>query len=399
MSASPDSATSLLILAPSAALPAEGDELQLAGAAGIGGLLRGYESIVAKSAPMFALTRDGVDWQGDAGLDSNLQLVDFQRGDDGLPQIDALPAMSQIDWAAVVQNVSEAIAAEHFIGTADEMARIFAQATRDAAIQSARGFAGIPLPLLSVAKNIQDGVVTIGFLGIWLSSPDMAGEMTRAGDGSCILLDGIEAEGRGLKEALMSAAMLAVVLQGSADAAESRPERSRGAGWFASLFSGNGSGRGEILKVTSQRLVQEPPRIHRDALDSPASARLVIDIGAQRAFLLKGGQIAFETPVSTGQGRTWTPRGTFIITEKVRQGKWSTIYHCPLPGWMRIGDTKVGMHEGVLPGYPASHGCIRMPIESAHFIFDHAPSGTVVQIVDSWTRPQQPVRGSLIAQR
>ncbi len=92
-----------------------------------------------------------------------------------------------------------------------------------------------------------------------------------------------------------------------------------------------------------------------------------------------------------------TKRGTFSITEKIRSGKYSNIYHCPLPGWMRIGDLPIGMHEGELPGYPASHGCVRMPIESALFIFDHAPRGTTVQIVDSWTRPQPSAQTRMVA--
>lgn len=115
--------------------------------------------------------------------------------------------------------------------------------------------------------------------------------------------------------------------------------------------------------------------------------RVIVNIGAQRAFLVKDGQIAFETPISTGRGPRMTPRGTFKITEKIRTGKISTIYKCPLPGWMRVGEMPIGMHEGELPGYPASHGCIRMPLESAHFIFDRAPVGTTVQIVDSWSPP------------
>jgi L,D-transpeptidase catalytic domain len=51
------------------------------------------------------------------------------------------------------------------------------------------------------------------------------------------------------------------------------------------------------------------------------------------------------------------------------------------------------MHEGQLPGYPASHGCIRMPLESALFIFDQVHVGTPVQVVDSWT-PQAPTAES-----
>jgi hypothetical protein len=76
----------------------------------------------------------------------------------------------------------------------------------------------------------------------------------------------------------------------------------------------------------------------------------------------------------------------------------STIYKCPLPGWMRLGDTAVGMHQGDLPGYPASHGCIRMPLESALFIFDQVRVGTPVEVVDSWSPSPATAHSGLLAQ-
>lgn len=297
--------------------------------------------------------------------------------------------------------MTTAIGNEHFLSTPTEMLRVFAGAVRDACSVVASGFSGAPVPLLLVEN--EDGgsdCTTVRFIGILLvdgSSEELPG---MGGDGSCLLLDG-EAEGRGLKEIVMSAAMLAMVFQSTASAGDARLASPQKTSWLASIFGGSErSGRGEVLKVTSQKLVQAPPRIYRNVLDKPGggSLKVVVDIGDQRAYLVRGGEIAFETPISTAQSGRWTPRGTYSITEKVRSGKVSTIYNCPLPGWMRVGETAVGMHEGMLPGYPASHGCIRMPIESAHFIFDHAARGTTVQIVDSWAPPQQQTGGTLVAQ-
>ena len=65
---------------------------------------------------------------------------------------------------------------------------------------------------------------------------------------------------------------------------------------------------------------------------------------------------------------------------------------------MRLGETAVGMHQGDLPGYPASHGCIRMPLESALFIFDNVKVGTPVEVVDSWSpQPAGAAQGNLVA--
>jgi lipoprotein-anchoring transpeptidase ErfK/SrfK len=214
---------------------------------------------------------------------------------------------------------------------------------------------------------------------------------------SSILLDAAEVEGRGLQEAVLSAAMLAMVF-GSVTSAEAADKPSKASTSKLASFFGGDSQSGEKLQVKSQRLVQPAPRVYRDVLArSHNDMRIIIDVGAQRAFLLKDGDIAFETPISSGRGPRMTARGTFTITEKVRSGKISTIYKCPLPGWMRIGNMPIGMHEGELPGYPASHGCVRMPIESALLIFDHAPRGTTVQIVDSWTPPQPGTQPRMIA--
>ena len=65
---------------------------------------------------------------------------------------------------------------------------------------------------------------------------------------------------------------------------------------------------------------------------------------------------------------------------------------------MRLGETAVGMHQGELPGYPASHGCIRMPLESALFIFDQVKVGTPVEVVDSWSPAQAAAQSGLVAQ-
>lgn len=385
------------LLAPSAALPSEGDEAVFGRPTGLVELLGAYQQMVSTDAPRFHIKDGDINWQCNLVAGSSLQAISLASGDEGA-QIEPRAASSHMDWPAVLGLVAREMDSPHFLNTTTELVRVFAAAVRSEAAKAAKPFRGIAVPLLAVDKQPAEAEAEIVFLGIWLADePSIREAHGSLHDGSVFMLEGAEAEGRGLKEALVAAAMLAVVFQSSATAGESqRPAAQRG--FFASLFGGGSPARGETLKVTSQRLVQEPPRIYRGVLERPHSdLRVIINIGAQRAYLVKDGQIAFETPISSGQGASWTPRGTFSITEKVRSGKISTIYDCPLPGWMRIGNTKVGMHEGQLPGYPASHGCVRMPIESAHFIFDHAPKGTTVQIVDSWSPPSA-AAGTLVAQ-
>jgi lipoprotein-anchoring transpeptidase ErfK/SrfK len=121
-----------------------------------------------------------------------------------------------------------------------------------------------------------------------------------------------------------------------------------------------------------------------DAAGEESERRVVIDIDRQRAFLIIDDLIAIDTAVSTGRGSRYTPRGTFSITERIRSGKVSTIYHVYMPYWQRLGSSKVGMHVGDLPGYPASAGCIRLPQSVAPILFENTTRGVTVEVMDSW---------------
>ncbi len=391
---------SLSLLVPGALLPQEGEDfdesLMNGRPTSAADLFHVFQGFAAPRAVRFVLSSSDVALYGDLHEVSTMQLMRLSpETEKGAPQIHALPAMSHLDWAGVIREVGHAMMSEHFLGTPEELARVFTEAVHEASTLACTGFRGEAVPLLSV--SIHDDTAEIAFLGIWLADDAGMEEVRRTlpgatwqdggrmGLGTSILLDAAEVEGRGLKEAVLSAAMVAMVF-GSATTAQAADNSPKTRTSKLASFFGKDTRAGEKLQVKSQRLVQEAPRVYRNVLARQHNdMRIIIDIGAQRAYLLKDGDIAFETPISTGRGSRMTTRGTFSITEKIRSGKWSNLYHCPLPGWMRIGNMAIGMHEGDLPGYPASHGCVRMPIESALLIFDNAPKGTTVQIVDSWS--------------
>lgn len=158
---------------------------------------------------------------------------------------------------------------------------------------------------------------------------------------------------------------------------------------------------------------QDPPKVHPRVLEkaTPENVSISISLGKQRAFFFVGEEIAIDTPISSGKRAGMTPKGTFKITQKnkdhrsniygefinprtgrvVRSGVSTkidsapsgTVYRgAPMRWFMRLTDGGVGMHTGVLPGYPASHGCVRLPDEIARLFFENAPSGTVVTIGD-----------------
>jgi len=132
-----------------------------------------------------------------------------------------------------------------------------------------------------------------------------------------------------------------------------------------------------------------------------------IDLENQRAYFYKDHQIVGASVVSTGREGYDTPPGEFRITQKdidhtsslygdyvdqtgqvvvknVETNKDAkprgTVFQgAPMPYFLRIHGG-IGMHAGYLPGYPASHGCIRLPQEMAVKFFEDAPIGTPVEI-------------------
>ncbi len=107
--------------------------------------------------------------------------------------------------------------------------------------------------------------------------------------------------------------------------------------------------------------------------------KICISLADQKAVLWKDGQVARTMPVSTGRKRMPTPKGRYVITDKYRDWK-STLYPARMPYFLRLSCKDFGMHAGVLPGYPASHGCIRLPASDAKALFAEVPVGTLVEI-------------------
>jgi ankyrin repeat protein len=112
---------------------------------------------------------------------------------------------------------------------------------------------------------------------------------------------------------------------------------------------------------------------------SPDQLRLEISLALQRVALFKNGVPVYRTQCSTGRSGYSTKRGEFVITNKERYHR-STIYKVDMPYFMRLSCLDFGMHAGMVPNYPASHGCIRLPSEAARKFFSEIPIGTLVTV-------------------
>ncbi|MEP6602989.1 MAG: ankyrin repeat domain-containing protein [Spartobacteria bacterium] len=112
---------------------------------------------------------------------------------------------------------------------------------------------------------------------------------------------------------------------------------------------------------------------------SPEQLRIEISLASQHAAVIKDGVPIFTTQCSTGRSGYGTRTGDYVITDKSRSHR-STIYHVDMPFFMRLSCLDFGMHEGVVPNYPASHGCIRLPGDAARRLFSEIPVGTLVTV-------------------
>ena len=115
---------------------------------------------------------------------------------------------------------------------------------------------------------------------------------------------------------------------------------------------------------------------------------IVVSIGDQLLRVHRRGvQIGLAT-VSTGKAGHETPTGVFTILQKHKDHV-SNIYEgAEMPFMQRLTWTGIALHAGNLPGYPASHGCVRMPLEFADLLFGVTRIGTPVVIAAAFSQPR-----------
>jgi hypothetical protein len=109
-------------------------------------------------------------------------------------------------------------------------------------------------------------------------------------------------------------------------------------------------------------------------------ARVVISLSDQLAFLYRGGQLVAVSTISSGTDDKPTPTGIFPILGKKKFHRSIKYDNAPMPHMQRLDKYGTALHGGYLPGYPASHGCIRLPGAFAAKLFAITEIGTPVLI-------------------
>ena len=151
------------------------------------------------------------------------------------------------------------------------------------------------------------------------------------------------------------------------------------------------------------------------ALAQTPGTSIEIDLQEQTAYLIRNGRAVLSTPISSGREGHFTGTGSFKVMEKERN-HFSNLYgriedargntivadadaDMPVPRGGRFVpapmryfirfDNAIGMHAGYLPGYPASHGCVRLPEEKAIAIFNAIEVGTPVNVFGRTARGRE----------
>lgn len=115
---------------------------------------------------------------------------------------------------------------------------------------------------------------------------------------------------------------------------------------------------------------------------------LIVNTRTQRAVLYRNGIPIAASTVSTGRSGYATPPGVFTILQKQVEHYSSKYDNAPMPYMQRLTWWGVALHAGNLPGYPASHGCIRLPAGFARLLYGVTRLGMTVVVTDKAATPR-----------
>ena len=159
---------------------------------------------------------------------------------------------------------------------------------------------------------------------------------------------------------------------------------------FVQALLEHGAKRGIVSRHYKMCAIQFAARAHQPEIiqlllgKSPRPedqhTRIDISLGRQQAVLWKDERVVLKVPISTGRTGFPTPSGRFVVTDK-EPNRYSSIYKVSMPFFMRLSCSEFGMHAGVVPNYPASHGCIRLPPSAAVSFYRNVDLGTLVTIL------------------
>lgn len=136
----------------------------------------------------------------------------------------------------------------------------------------------------------------------------------------------------------------------------------------------------DMFEVFGFKQLKPGQYLWRDVPDSAGPERVVISLSDQLAYLYRGNALVAVSTISTGRDSKPTPTGIFSVLDKKPFYRSKKYDNAPMPFMQRIDGYGIALHGGYNPGYPASHGCIRLPVAFAKKLYTVTDLGTPVYI-------------------
>lgn len=138
--------------------------------------------------------------------------------------------------------------------------------------------------------------------------------------------------------------------------------------------------RADMLDAFGPKELKPGQFIWRNVPDSTGPERVVIGLSDQTAYFYRGDTLVAAAAISTGRDDRPTPTGIFSVLDKKPFYRSKKYDNAPMPWMQRIDGYGIALHGGYNPGYPASHGCIRLPTGFAKKLYSVTDVGTPVFI-------------------
>jgi len=120
----------------------------------------------------------------------------------------------------------------------------------------------------------------------------------------------------------------------------------------------------------------------RPELSPQGAMVLVVSLPEQRAHVYRNGLRIGVSTISSGKPGNETPTGVYPILQKKRMHHSNLYNNAPMPFMQRLTWDGIALHAGRIPGEPASHGCVRLPLEFSKLLFNETAHGMIVVIAD-----------------
>jgi len=153
------------------------------------------------------------------------------------------------------------------------------------------------------------------------------------------------------------------------------------AGAIPSDALGSGASKSSVAETEVGKL-KPGDFIWHPAVAPSGPMTILVNLQAQRAYVYRNGVRIGASTVSTGKPGKETPTGVFTILQKHKDHRSNKYNNAPMPFMQRLTWDGIALHAGHLPGHPASHGCIRLPLAFSEALFKATTMGMAVVITD-----------------